>query len=47
MTECIERLFAPINFINNEDSLSEYISDFNKYLKFDGWKLFCIEERPM
>lgn len=39
MTECIERLFAPINFINNEDRLSEYISDFNKYLKFDGWKV--------
>ena len=39
LDKCIRDLFAPINFINRFTELDDLISDFNKYLCFDGWNV--------
>lgn len=39
LDECIKKLFAPINFINTPEKLDTHISEFNKYLAFDTWKV--------
>lgn len=36
---CIKKVFAPIEFIENIRHLDDLISEFNKYLVFDGWKV--------
>lgn len=37
--KCIKSVFAPINFINEEEKLINCIKEFNNYLSFDGWKI--------
>lgn len=37
LDKCIKDLFAPINFIDRFSELDKLISEFNKYLAFDGW----------
>lgn len=37
--ECIKLLFSPVNYIGRFENLDLYISDFNKYLYFDGYKI--------
>ncbi len=37
--QCIKNLFDPINFIDNSEKLDLHISEFNKYLAFDKWKV--------
>ncbi|MDG4946639.1 hypothetical protein NMK71_09445 [Weeksellaceae bacterium KMM 9713] len=37
--KCIKKLFAPVNFISRLSELDEFITDFNQYLAFDGWKV--------
>jgi len=37
--KCIKRLFAPVSFIENPEKLDLHISEFNKYLAFDKWKV--------
>lgn len=37
--ECIKKLFAPINFITRFEELDKFITDFNQYLSFDGYKI--------
>jgi hypothetical protein len=37
--KCIKNLFAPINFIEIPEKLDLHISEFNKYLAFDKWKV--------
>ena len=39
LDKCIKNLFAPINFIDTPEKLDIYISEFNKYLAFDKWKV--------
>lgn len=38
---CIKTLFSPINFIGKFDILNNFITDFNQYLNFDGWKIIA------
>jgi len=35
--ECIQKIFAPINFIENPLNLDNHIENFNKFLDFDGY----------
>lgn len=37
--KCIKKLFAPVSFIETPEKLDLYISEFNKYLAFDKWKV--------
>lgn len=37
--DVLEAYFSPINFIDDEISLNNLISEFNKYLEYDGYKL--------
>lgn len=37
--KCIKNLFSPISFIKTPDKLDLHISEFNKYLAFDKWKV--------
>ncbi len=37
--KCIKKLFAPVNYISRFAELDEFITDFNQYLAFDGWKV--------
>lgn len=37
--KCIKKLFAPVNYISRFKELDEFITDFNQYLAFDGWKV--------
>ena len=37
--KCIKNLFAPISFIETPEKLDSCISEFNKYLAFDKWKV--------
>jgi hypothetical protein len=37
--KCIRSLFAPVSFIETPEKLDFYISEFNKYLAFDKWKV--------
>lgn len=37
--KCIKKLFAPVNYIGRFKELDGFISDFNQYLAFDGWKV--------
>lgn len=39
LDKCIKNVFAPVNFIGRFIELDRLISDFNKYLCFDGWKV--------
>lgn len=39
LDKCIRNLFAPVNFIGRIDELDKFISEFNQYLAFDGWKV--------
>lgn len=39
LDKCIKRIFAPVNFIDEEEKLLNCITEFNKYLSFDGWKI--------
>lgn len=39
LDQCIQELFAPINFVEDMDKLDSLIENFNKYLVFDGWKI--------
>lgn len=39
LDKCIKNIFAPINFINEEERLLNCITEFNKYLSFDGWEI--------
>lgn len=39
LDKCIKNLFAPINFIDTPEKLDTRISEFNKYLAFDKWKV--------
>ncbi len=39
LSECIESLFAPVNFVGKIDELDKFISEFNEYLSFDGYKI--------
>ena len=39
LDNCIRNLFAPVNFIGRIDELDKFISEFNQYLAFDGWKV--------
>ncbi len=39
LDKCIKNLFAPINFIDTPEKLDAHISEFNKYLAFDKWKV--------
>lgn len=36
---CIQKLFAPVNFIGRFDDLDKFIADLNQYLSFDGYKI--------
>lgn len=44
--ECIQKVFAPINFIEKYDKLDELIHSFNEYLIFDNWQV-VREEREI
>jgi hypothetical protein len=37
--KCIKNLFAPVSFIETPEKLDLHISEFNKYLAFDKWKV--------
>jgi len=37
--ECIQKIFAPINFIEYPLDLYQHIENFNKYLEFDGYMI--------
>jgi hypothetical protein len=37
--ECIKILLSPVNFITRFDQLDKFISEFNQYLAFDGYKI--------
>lgn len=37
--ECIQKLFAPINFIESPLDLYHHIENFNKFLDFDGYTI--------
>lgn len=37
--KCIKNLFAPVNYIDRFKELDNFISDFNKCLAFDDWKV--------
>lgn len=37
--KCILDLFAPNNFIGRYNDLDNIISEFNKYLSYDGWRV--------
>lgn len=39
LDKCIKLLFNPINYIESVDMLKKHITDFNKYLAFDGWQV--------
>jgi len=39
LEQCIKNLFAPINFVEKINTLDPLISDFNRYLEFDGWRI--------
>lgn len=39
LDKCIKDLFAPVNFIERFNDLDKFISDFNQYLEFDGWRV--------
>ena len=39
LDKCIRSALNPANFIGNIPKLDEHISDFNKYLAFDKWKV--------
>lgn len=38
--KCIKNLFAPVSFIEAPEKLDLHISELNKYLTFDKWKVF-------
>ena len=37
LDKCIRDLFAPINFIGRYSVLDDLMTEFNQYLRFDGW----------
>ena len=37
--KCIKNLFSPVSFIETPEKLDLHISEFNKYLAFDKWKV--------
>lgn len=39
MIICLEKLFAPINFIGRFEKLDKFITEINQYLSFDGSKV--------
>jgi hypothetical protein len=39
MEECVKKIFAPVNFIGRFEELDKFITDFNQYLSFDGYKI--------
>ncbi len=39
LDRCIKNLFAPVNFIGRVGELDSFITDFNRYLAFDKWKV--------
>jgi hypothetical protein len=39
LDQCIKNLFAPINFIDRMQELDAFISDFNRFLAFEKWRL--------
>lgn len=40
LDKAIKSLFSPVNFIGKFKELDDFISEFNQYLAFDGWKIF-------
>jgi len=45
MVLCLEKLFAPINFIGNFEKLDKFIAEINQYLSFDGYKVIKNENK--
>jgi hypothetical protein len=39
LDKCIRKVFAPVNFISRFKKLDDFISEFNQYLAFDGFKV--------
>jgi hypothetical protein len=39
LDQCIRNLFNPVNFISKISELDNFITEFNKYLAFDGWNV--------
>lgn len=39
LAQCIQIVFHPTNFIGRLQDLDNFISDFNRYLAFDKWKV--------
>lgn len=39
LDKCIKSVLAPINFVGRIQELDALISDFNKYVAFDKWKI--------
>lgn len=38
--ECIKKVFAPQNYIENYQLMYNLIEEFNKYLMYDGWNIY-------
>ncbi len=43
--ECIEEIFNPINFINDEEEYLSLLGTFNKYLLFDDLKIIRFKKK--
>jgi hypothetical protein len=39
LDKCIKLLFDPINYIGRYTDLDNFISEFNEYLSYDGWRV--------
>ncbi len=39
LSNCIAEVFSPINYIGREKELETFITEFNKYLSFDGFRI--------
>jgi hypothetical protein len=44
LDKCIKKVFAPVNFVGRFSDLDKFITDFNQYLAFDGWKVIRIDK---
>ncbi len=44
LDKCVKKLFAPVNFVGRFSDLDKFITEFNQYLAFDGWKVIRIDK---
>ncbi len=42
---CIRNVLAPVNFVGEIEKLDQHISELNKYLAFDKWKVLRDNEK--